>query len=136
MTAEIVDFDKEFAKLLNPDKKIPTVPLTMFGREWHLIAELNNFTFTRMAGGDTASIGEFITNAVTPDERSEWQRQLAGILGMGADELMAFVRRLIEVVGNAPTTSSSTSPSSASRKTSARKSTGVSSSGRAARPAS
>lgn len=122
---EAIDFDKEFG--FAKAKRAPTILVTMFEREWHLLSTLNNFTFTRMAGGDTASIGEFIYNAVIPEERADWQRALTAIEGFDTEQLMEFTRRLVEVVGNGPTKSPSASRSSASKPTRARKSTVVSS---------
>lgn len=130
MTAEIPDFDKEFG-FDKPNKAPKTRLLKMFGREWHLLTSINNFTFTRLAGGDMAAVGDFIYNAVIDSERTEWQRALTGVADLDGDALAAFVRRLVEVAGeDHPTTSSSGSPSSASKRTSARKSAGSSSSGR------
>lgn len=128
---EIVDFDKEFA-FATSAKKTPTKTIHMFGRDWHLLASMNTFTVTRMSGGDTASIGDFVYNAVIPEERQDWSNALAAVVGLDADPLMEFVKRLVEVVGNDDTKSPSTSPSSASKKTSARKSTVGSSSARGA----
>lgn len=130
---EIIDLDREFPELSEPAKG-RSIPFKMFGREWHLNSGMNTFTFTKMAGGDTASIGEFVTNSVIEAERADWQRALSGAGNLDIPALMALVQRLVEVVGNAPTKSPSASRSSASKKTSARRSTAASSSGRVVRP--
>jgi hypothetical protein len=99
----------------------------MFGREWHLIDGMNNFTFTRMVDGDIGAIGKFIKNAVVEEERGDWETALAGLDNFDAPAMTEFVQKLMEVIAGRPTEPPSPSPSSASKQTSGRKSTASSS---------
>ena len=124
---EIIDFDKEFGTEASAKKKPAIVKVKMFDRDWSVLADLNSFMITRLAAGDPAAIGEFIVNAVVPEQRTDWQKALGSSAEFDNDKLVRLVNRLVEVITERPTKSPSVSPSSATKRTSGRKSTAVSS---------
>jgi hypothetical protein len=83
------------------------IPVLLFGREWRVINQINNFTALRAGDGDVEAFTQFLMNCTHEDEREDFRKALFTADVMDPDMLLMILNNLMEAVANHPTKSSS-----------------------------
>ena len=83
------------------------IPVKLFGREWRVSNQINNFLALRAGEGDVQAFTEYLINCTHPDEQVEWKAALYKADVMDADGLLMVINHLMEAVAKHPTKSSS-----------------------------
>ena len=114
---------------------IPTKKIKLFGREWEVVCDINDYTMTAVATGDPKAFRDLLVNAVVDDQREEMHQELMRQRGMTTERFAAIVNAVLEVAAERPTTSPSASSRTRATPASVRRSTGASSKAQVARHA-
>lgn len=122
MAPKTPDLDAELG-FGNPEA-IPTKKVKLFGREWRVLCEVNAFTLTDIASGETAALNAFLRGIIHEDDRDDFVKTLNSTQGVTPERLAQLIAKLIEVASERPTVSPSPSRRTAGKKTSALKSVG------------
>ena len=91
-------------KLLSERKYIK---VKLFGREWRIVNQINNFLALRAGEGDVEAFTQFLLNCTHEDEKVAFRTALFEADVMDADGLLMIINHLMEAVANHPTKSSS-----------------------------
>ena len=89
------------------------IPVKLFGREWRVSNQINNFLALRAGEGDVEAFTQYLLNCTHEDEKHDFRTALFEADVMDADGLLMIINHLMEAVANHPTKSSSGSSRSA-----------------------
>lgn len=118
-TKKVIDLDTELG--LDFTDEVPIKVVKLLGREWRVLCSVNQFALGRLTSGDVGAWTGFIQGIIHADDRAAFTEALSTVPNLDVDKLIAIVSRLVEVIGERPTTPSSASSRTATRRTSARK---------------
>ncbi len=106
---------------LNPEEEdaIPSKPIKLFGRTWHLLCDVNSYAIAALTSGDFTALTPMIDGLIVEDERVEFRKAFASARGMTPERMLGIFRDMIEAAAERPTT-----PPSGSSRTAATKRTG------------
>lgn len=117
---KVVDLDAELG-IYDEAAPAHTKKVKLLGREWTVVCDVNNFSIAEMMSGDAGAVARFIVNVIHPDEADQFRQELGKVKNLSAEKLGLLLNRLIEVAGERPTESPSTSRRTAGSRTSVRK---------------
>lgn len=87
--------------------KIKYVLVRLFGREWRIRDQINNFMALRAGQGDVEAFTSFLMTCTHEDEREDFRAELFKADVMDPDTLLAIINNLMTAVADHPTKSSS-----------------------------
>lgn len=92
------------------------IPVKLFGKEWRISNQLNNFLALRAGEGDVEAFTQFLLNCTHEDEKHDFRTALFEADVMDPEGLLMVINHLMEAVAGNPTKSSSaSSPSGRTR---------------------
>lgn len=110
---KVIDIDAmlaEHREKMHAERKY--IKVKLFGREWRIVNQINNFLALRAGEGDVEAFTQFLMNCTHEDERVDFRNELYKADMFDADGLLLVINQLMEAVANHPTKSSSGSSSS------------------------
>ena len=113
-----IDLDAD----LDISEEVETVSVRLFKRDWRFLLGINSFNLSALTSGDAAAVSSFMLNVIHPDERDEFRRVIASQTNLTPQVLSNIINKMIEVIGERPTTPPSASPRGASNRAPSRKS--------------
>lgn len=121
---KVVDLDEFLAEhIREAEDEREYIPIKIFGREWRVSNQLSAFIALQAGDGDPKAFTSFLMNVTHPDEQREFQEHLYR-LNLKTEGLLALINKIMEVVAEHPTKSSSGSSRSAKTQAAKRKSAG------------
>lgn len=129
-TKKVIDLDAQLG-FDEPDEPLHTKTVSLFGREWTVVCDLNSFGMTAFMTGDVQGIVELLLGLVVEGERDDFVKALSRKRNLDAEKLRDIINALIEVAAEVPTKQPSASSRTATKRTSKPKSVASSSATRA-----
>lgn len=107
-TQKVIDIDallsEHRTKVLSERKY---VKVKLFGREWRIVNQINNFLALQAGEGEIDAFTNFLLNCTHEDEKDDFRKALYTADVMDPEGLMLVINHLMEAVSGNPTKSSS-----------------------------
>jgi hypothetical protein len=110
---KVIDIDallSEHRDKVLADRKY--IPVKLFGKEWRVSNQINNFLALRAGEGDVEAFTQFLLNCTHEDEQASFRTALFEADVMDPEGLLLVINHLMEAVAGNPTKSSSGSSAS------------------------
>ena len=88
------------------------IPVKLFGKQWRVSNQINNFLALRAGEGDVEAFTQFLLNCTHEEERVDFRTALFEADVMDPEGLLLVINHLMEAVAGNPTKSSSGSSAS------------------------
>lgn len=108
--AKTIDIDALIASKVEESRsKRKYVKVSLFGREWRISDQTNNFLLLRAGEGDVNAFTQFLLNCPHADDQREFRDALLAFDAMEPEILLDIINAIMEAVAGNPTKSSSAS---------------------------